>query len=336
MPQDGRAAQADAEDVRRLPGRRRSRSSGSRPSPASSRRTRSSPRARPRRHVRPLLFVVGVGGAFLTGLYTFRMVFIVFGGEPSAYAREHLHAPSTDRAVDLRWPGRSRCSAVLAVGRRLAPVPGVWTPIATGSTPVAGRSSSRAGAQEAVASIVAVGARRRRASASPGRIYSARERRSRGCGRARVLEHKFYFDELYDAVFYRPRSRSRAALHALSRGRWSPARSAASRARSRASARRAARRVQTGLVRTYALALAGSVAVLAVVFLCGALSDDWLTTILISCRSAGRSSSGSLPLPRARPARSRSLVAWSRSASGSLALGALRLRQRRRSNFDQQ
>src|SRR5207248_3454867 len=29
-----------------------------------------------------LLFAVGIAGAFLTGLYTFRMVFIVFGGEP--------------------------------------------------------------------------------------------------------------------------------------------------------------------------------------------------------------------------------------------------------------
>src|SRR5688572_4829888 len=40
-----------------------------------------------------LLFAVGVAGAFLTGLYTFRMVFLVFGGEPSPYAQEHLHRP---------------------------------------------------------------------------------------------------------------------------------------------------------------------------------------------------------------------------------------------------
>ena len=38
------------------------------------------------------IFVVGVIGAFLTGLYAFRLYFIVFTGEPSAFAREHHHA----------------------------------------------------------------------------------------------------------------------------------------------------------------------------------------------------------------------------------------------------
>src|SRR6266511_493758 len=32
-----------------------------------------------------ILFVAGLAGTFLTGLYTFRMLFIVFGGEPSPY-----------------------------------------------------------------------------------------------------------------------------------------------------------------------------------------------------------------------------------------------------------
>ena len=39
-----------------------------------------------------LLYVVAMIGAFLTGLYAFRLFFIVFTGEPSAYAREHYHA----------------------------------------------------------------------------------------------------------------------------------------------------------------------------------------------------------------------------------------------------
>src|ERR1700740_1728909 len=38
--------------------------------------------------------LVGAGlvAAFLPGLYTFRLYFIVFRGEPSAFAREHFHA----------------------------------------------------------------------------------------------------------------------------------------------------------------------------------------------------------------------------------------------------
>ena len=50
-----------------------------------------------------LLFAVGIAGAFLTGLYTFRMVFLVFGGEPSAYAREHFHQP--ERSAPWLWMG---------------------------------------------------------------------------------------------------------------------------------------------------------------------------------------------------------------------------------------
>ena len=36
-----------------------------------------------------VLFAAAIVGTFLTGLYTFRMLFLVFGGEPSAYVREH-------------------------------------------------------------------------------------------------------------------------------------------------------------------------------------------------------------------------------------------------------
>src|SRR5207247_6974467 len=38
-----------------------------------------------------LLWVAGLGGTLLTGLYTFRMYFVVFGGRRSAYVREHFH-----------------------------------------------------------------------------------------------------------------------------------------------------------------------------------------------------------------------------------------------------
>src|SRR6266849_6780844 len=38
-----------------------------------------------------VLFAAGLAGAFLTGIYTFRMIFVVFGGEQSAFAREHFH-----------------------------------------------------------------------------------------------------------------------------------------------------------------------------------------------------------------------------------------------------
>src|SRR3954471_13627079 len=40
-----------------------------------------------------ILWVLGMVGAYLTGVYTFRMLFIVFGGQPSDWVREHFHAP---------------------------------------------------------------------------------------------------------------------------------------------------------------------------------------------------------------------------------------------------
>ncbi len=63
-----------------------------------------------------LLFAVGIAGAFLTGLYTFRMVFLVFGGEPSAYAREHFHQP--ERTEPWLWMGLDRGRAGRRGGRR--------------------------------------------------------------------------------------------------------------------------------------------------------------------------------------------------------------------------
>ena len=63
-----------------------------------------------------ILFVVGVIGAFLTGLYTFRMIFLVFGGEPSAL-RAGAHAPPrAHRALGL--DGVDGGGAQPACGRR--------------------------------------------------------------------------------------------------------------------------------------------------------------------------------------------------------------------------
>ena len=70
-----------------------------------------------------ILFVVGVLGTFLTGLYAFRMVFLVFGGEPSPYAQEHLHRP--DRSEPWLWMGAAVAVLSVLVGdRRLGADPG--------------------------------------------------------------------------------------------------------------------------------------------------------------------------------------------------------------------
>jgi NADH-quinone oxidoreductase subunit L len=81
----------------------------------------------------------------------------------------------------------------------------------------------------------------------------------------RVLERKFYFDELYDAVFYRP---TVWAAKALRRYVEDPivAESSASLGEDTRDLGRVVSRLQTGLLRTYVLAIASGVAVLAIVF----------------------------------------------------------------------
>jgi NADH-quinone oxidoreductase subunit L len=81
----------------------------------------------------------------------------------------------------------------------------------------------------------------------------------------RVLEHKFYFDELYDALFYRPTVWAAKGFY-----RWIEAplvdESSDSLGQDTRDLGRLVARAQTGLLRTYALAIASSVAVLAIVF----------------------------------------------------------------------
>jgi NADH-quinone oxidoreductase subunit L len=81
----------------------------------------------------------------------------------------------------------------------------------------------------------------------------------------RVLERKLYFDEIYDFAFYRP-----AVGVARLLGRWIEGPIIGGSIRELAAGFREAGlgtgRLQTGLVRTYALAIAASLAVITIVF----------------------------------------------------------------------
>jgi NADH-quinone oxidoreductase subunit L len=211
-----------------------------------------------------LLFAVGIAGAFLTGLYTFRMVFLVFGGEPSAWAREHFHRPErTEPWVWMAWTV-GVLTVLAAIGGWIQ-IPGLWTPVSDFLDPVAEPLVEPSGAQELVASVVAVAV----GVAGIAVAWAAYSARTLSIPRARairaVFEHKFYFDELYDWVFYRPSVALAVALRdwierPLLLGSIDSIATGARRLGSDLS------ELQTGLVRTYALAIAGSVTVLALVF----------------------------------------------------------------------
>jgi NADH-quinone oxidoreductase subunit L len=211
-----------------------------------------------------VLWVAGLIGTFLTGLYAFRMVFIVFLGEPSAFVREHYHELKQDvvgRA--LTWP--VGVLTVLAAFGGWLQFPPLWTPVTTWLDPVAKPLVEASGTEEAVSSIAAV------ALGLAGiwvawLLYGARTATVPRYARVQaLLEHKFYFDEAYDAVFYRP-----AVFLARGLGRWIERPLVFGSIRELSEGVRdlglGARRLQTGLVRTYAFAIAASLAVVTVVF----------------------------------------------------------------------
>ena len=212
------------------------------------------------------LFALGELGALLTGIYTFRLWFIVFRGEPTAMGARALPPPPRQGGARLdavagRDPRRARGD------RRLDPVLALLARRSrTGSTPSPRRSSSRR-------------TRRRRspacspsASAPPGSRSPGRSTRPGGCRcRARpfwqrTLEHKFWFDELYYARLLPARPTcSRAGSptvieQPLIAGSLSALGLGAHEAWEGTS------RAQTGLVRSYVLALAGAMTALVIAF----------------------------------------------------------------------
>jgi NADH-quinone oxidoreductase subunit L len=208
-----------------------------------------------------ILWVAGMVGTFLTGAYTFRMLFMAFWGEPSPFVREHFHALKRDVVgVSLAVP--VAVLTVLAAFGGWIQVANLWTPITNWLEPVASPLVEASGLQEAATSIIAVALGLAGIGAAWW-IYAAH--RDTPPKSVPVFEHKFYFDELYDAVFYRP-----AVFLANGLLRWVERPLVFGSVRELADAVRGlgseTRGIQTGLVRTYVLAIAASLAVIVVVF----------------------------------------------------------------------
>jgi NADH-quinone oxidoreductase subunit L len=207
-----------------------------------------------------VMFALAVFGALLTGVYTFRLVFRVFHGQPDRFVDENFDAHHGEGPMVMLVP-----VAVLAVGATVIGwlvVPGGWQAVSNWLDPVV-VSLDSTHTQEAIASIVSVAV----GLAGIGIawwIYTAR--RSPAPKPAEALEKKFWFDELYDAVFYRPAVATAKTLYALVEGPLVGG-SVTGIAEAVRGLGSETRRLQTGLVRTYVLAVAGSLAVLAIVFL---------------------------------------------------------------------
>jgi NADH-quinone oxidoreductase subunit L len=212
-----------------------------------------------------IFWVVALIGTFLTGLYTFRLYFIVFGPSKSEPVTPHLHEGREGPLTMLIPVGVLTVLAAIGGFIQFAPY---WEPITNWLEPVAATLpiAEPEGWQELVSSVLAVTL----GLAGIGTAWAFYGRRLAEVpsfpALQRVLEHKFYFDELYDAVFYRP-----AAAFAtwLRRDFEEPVvlASGPDLGETAFDAGRLVRRLQTGLLRTYVLFLGMGTAILAVVFL---------------------------------------------------------------------
>jgi NADH-quinone oxidoreductase subunit L len=212
------------------------------------------------------LFVAGALGALLTGAYSFRLYYTVFHGR-----REEVPAEHEPEAGHVEHHGEGPLSMLVPVGALVAlstiggvlSISGVWTPFGDWLASL-GPLVETTSAQDYLTSAIAV------ALAIVGFLvarsaFRADRQLVTSPATWRVLEHKFYFDELYDALFFRPAVALARALRLwveepVVEGSLEEIGSGTIEASGGLA------RIQSGLLRTYAIVIALGVGVLVVVF----------------------------------------------------------------------
>ncbi len=214
------------------------------------------------------MWVLGIVGALLTALYTFRLVYIVFFGRQDPFVRAHLHRERFEGPLVMMWP--VAILAVLAAFAGWLQVPGGWAAVDTWLDPAVESIPEASGgllvfsvAMSVAAALIGVFL----AWLLYGRPSDAVARlRARAPWAASTLEHKFFFDELYDRLFYEPAVRLAVGLYRVVE-RPLVLGTAGEVARDVGDLARRVAATQSGLLRLYALLIAGGLAVLVIVFL---------------------------------------------------------------------
>jgi NADH-quinone oxidoreductase subunit L len=148
------------------------------------------------------LLAGGVLGAFLTGIYALRLYFKVFHGEPAA-ARAHHTADAHHGEGPRSMLIPVAVLAVLSVVGGLLQIPGLWRVFEEWLQPVAEQLVDPSAGQDWLLSAVAVAVGLTGILIARSAFLASREIVAEG-GTRTLLERKFYFDELYDAVISRP------------------------------------------------------------------------------------------------------------------------------------
>ena len=214
-----------------------------------------------------IFWACGIAGAFLTGLYTFRLWFLVFPGEPSPFVREHYHDHNGREGAWTMLVPVGILTVLATFGGWLQFSPH-WEPFTKWLEPAAPTlaaavpSSTLETVTSVVAVLVGLGG-----IAVAWAIYSERRLAIPAAPFwRRLLENKFYFDALYDRIFYGP-------TVALSNGLLTEfeepvvLQTGADLGEATLETGGLVRRIQTGLLRTYVLFLAAGAAAVVLAFL---------------------------------------------------------------------
>ncbi len=205
------------------------------------------------------LYLAGLAGVLLTGAYSFRLYFAVFHGPRGEAAAHPGHG---EGPMSMLVPVGAL--AVLSTVGGLLSIPGVWHPFTHWIDESAEALVEPTATQDYLTSAIAV-------TLGLVGLWYARRRFQDGRQLVtspaawRLFEHKLWFDELYDALFYGP---AVAIAQTLRTNVEEPVveRSLDEVGTGTLQAAGEVGRVQSGLLRTYALTVALGVAVLVVVF----------------------------------------------------------------------
>ncbi len=215
------------------------------------------------------LVALGLLGALLTGAYTFRLYYLVFHGPPSELVVAHSGGHGE---AEAHGHGEGPLSMLIPVGvltvlaaiGGLVAIPGVWEPfldwIDSAVEPLVFPSVGQDYGTSAVAVTIAV-----IGIVVARRAYNAGQELVADGPIRTALEHKLYFDELYDWLFSRPAQ----TLANLLRTRVEEPIIQGSLGEIGAGVTDVAggtARLQSGLLRSYALVFAVAVVVLVIVF----------------------------------------------------------------------
>jgi NADH-quinone oxidoreductase subunit L len=216
-----------------------------------------------------IVWSLGLLGAFVTSIYTFRMLLKVFSGQPTPFAAAHApkHTEHGEGPISMLWT-----ISVLAAGALLAgllEIPGVTHGMRDFLAPAVPRAVDATGGQELFTSVLSVAVALAGLAVAYA-IWGPGGHGARAYARAteplpRLFENKFGFDLVYDLLIARPV----VALASLGARVWEGRVVASSMDGAGPVGRWLSGRLslaQSGLVRSYAIMFAFGVGALAVWF----------------------------------------------------------------------